>query len=1497
MDDSNLFPAPIKAVDHDLNLDLLKIILNKAPRLLREGLLLAAVPYEYNVPLLAALRQRNDGRDERLVKRLVNYSFIRRVEDGYHSMEAAERDFLQRKWLKDDVQAFRAAHERAAIFLEDHPTSDPITHTHNLIYHFLISDANRGTELFIKTFQAYINEHFLAAADHLVATANDAYPYISSESATYSSSSNDTLSGFWSSSHFDDLLLFCQARLSQLRGERKKSYVTLSLLEGKKTLPKRLRPYVERAYGLALTHSGLYVEAIEFYHKALMHFYEQKESEIEQGHTLMMLGDAYVDLGMAARGYRERLPSTTFIESWKQALGNLSLFAPLPIMIYLARHKLYFWHPRSWHVLLHQDWIIASLFAWGARTYREADKLLESLEGKSLEWNRADQKLAQLYLRLGDAHQAIPLFQALLDEEEGEYTRTLMKLGLASSWLQLGKVNLAEQQLQTILPIVKNYEEPLLKAQVIALLAEAKLRQEHDDTIDYFAEALELYIEQEDIGGATETVERLESIIRDSNITITNQQSEMIAHVANRLPWRQYQVRFHHSTFVNFRRLSLIFIGILIFLVPYVFIDINTVNFLQLSTSLTIPQPLTEEDFETTVLPIFQSLAKPSLELHVVMWQLLFMGLIYAVIYLVMGLILIVRTQLYTLQEATKSKIVRLNAKAITIGEDEQARTIKWHDVTHLVSADLAWWKEPMPKNSVTIIATANEKIVLEGATAWYKEITERISSYVNEDALRINLSYSLFRSPLGAWYAVSVFCLLLFIIASQFSFLEYRLNSKLFGSIYSLVDLYPYFYLGLLIPPLWWAVGRPLINRARLKRHLPVAGFVFAGGLICFALHWSRLFAFQNLPHIYLSLSSIVLFGSVLIAFWQAKDATIPTFSAQEATLLFGHKMQPVARTETNAFAQVRLALLTLLLTSLIFGLAVSLVFEVAGYHYLVLGSHKLSQVSQLEEKMGSSSQQDHMSDERIDLLEEAIMAYSASLRVVPLPRYLAALGGRAAATTQLAVATQDLKKFKNALDDYDEGVDLLPDDSTVYSDRAIAYTIRSLTLKKQVKELSKQGQSIGQDASRLSKQAEEDYQNALKDMKNAIDRSDDDSEFESQLYLWRIVLYNSAEEWNKALEEADRVIKIDKENSQGYLNKGWAYFQIGNNLEDKTKNRQDNTTAKILVQKADRHFEKAIINFDEAGRQGYSSTDLQLATGYAYYKVEDYDMALQIWGKVIELEPNNRLAFVLRGTTHWRIATRQGSVCDSTMSLPDEKDEFIKTIKIAIDNFDAALALEANDAFTYHTRAQLRYLLQNCPGHHAQQELQSAVDDYTLAISYDPENDMYWHGRARMRFALGYNYFVMQQESIAFDLLEEAKTDIELAYRIENNLNNKKLHDLITLNGQRSYYLRRGDAYAEAQTYAAALADYEMAAEELSEPNSDALEATFGAGLMAVKLNQIDTATQWYKKGITQALDYNRQSFLYIALERLDEWIRMHPEEENALQEIRQALKRALE
>jgi hypothetical protein len=150
------------------------------------------------------------------------------------------------------------------------------------------------------------------------------------------------------------------------------------------------------------------------------------------------LGDAYVGLASSIRGDIAQEQSQSGF--WHR-LGDLStLLISLPLVLYLSLLLGWrVWRPRFWPVLRNLDWIIARLFVTGARYYREADRLLE-MHGIPAESVFADEKLAYLYLDLGDAQKAEQLFLRLLAEIEAPlsgYHQASVCVELGEIYLQL----------------------------------------------------------------------------------------------------------------------------------------------------------------------------------------------------------------------------------------------------------------------------------------------------------------------------------------------------------------------------------------------------------------------------------------------------------------------------------------------------------------------------------------------------------------------------------------------------------------------------------------------------------------------------------------------------------------------------------------------------------------------------------------------------------------------------------------------------------------------------------------------------------------------------------------------------------------------------------------------------------------------------------------------------------------------------------------------------
>ncbi|MEJ2746530.1 MAG: hypothetical protein P8183_01220 [Anaerolineae bacterium] len=556
----------------------LEKILQSVHPMMAEAIYLAAVPQWYNLALFTAIRDVDDGRNEGLIERLTRYSFITRWDDeadgsATYAMRPEERRLTQRYWIMKDPDAYRTAHRRALGYWQDHPDPNAFAQDQNLLYHQLFVDQNAAVDWLVDRFRAYYNNRQLPAIERLLDTADEARFYLALLLEPVSD--------------LEILLTHLRARLAQLRGDWAESQKSLRILRQKAELPPQLQPYITRAYGYTLAHDGDFVGAIAEYEQALAQFEEQITAVTTNGtadaptlqadlaQTMIALGDAHVGLATAVRGPAETDDGP--LGGLRPLRTLLNFIISLPLVIYLSLYLGWrVWRPEFWPTLEGLDWIIARLFAIGARYYHRADPLLEKY-GDPGEGVAADEKLAYLYLALGDARLAQTQFDCLLQESEaplGEYRQAAVRVGLGQSWLQQDQPLLAREQLEKALPVLQQYEDKTLEATARAALAESLLVAEPEQAVAQFDQSARIAAGQEDWTAATNTLERMAALVAAHEMTEPVQQQA--AAVAQTLPQRCYTARFRHPVLVYFQRLTLLSLPLILLLMPMLVIRLDS---------------------------------------------------------------------------------------------------------------------------------------------------------------------------------------------------------------------------------------------------------------------------------------------------------------------------------------------------------------------------------------------------------------------------------------------------------------------------------------------------------------------------------------------------------------------------------------------------------------------------------------------------------------------------------------------------------------------------------------------------------------------------------------------------------------------------------------------------------------------------------------------------------------------------------------------------------
>jgi len=867
--------------------------INNRPPVLREGIFLASIPYSYDLNLLTALRQRDDGRDQKLVDWLVKkLSFVEPVladddqddeeQPVRYRMDQDERELLQKYWLESEPEAYVEAHGRALAFWEDYPAPDPFIQRQNTLYHLIIIDPMAGINLLARTFRQYANQRHLAAIDRVLDITKDARSFLAFEPNL------PVLEGSrgWNLTYLDSWLHYLHARLAQLRKQWQQSEPTLVMLLENNTLPKVLFPYVVRAYALVLSKKGQYVEAIEQFEFAVQAFGRQLGMEDQQGYTMISLADTYVELALTARGDRARLVPLEV--NWQERVGGIfSLPLVLPLVAYLSLQGINLWHPRSWPALQKQDWIIARLFGHAAKSYQQANDLLEAIPVRSEWWGRSEEKLAWLYLQLGEAQQARCFFEEMLTDDVAplsEYTQATVQVGLARSWLQLGEALNALSLVNKALPVLEKYEDIEFQAQAYQLLAETYVVQDLvEEAIPHFERALKAYQVLNGLVGATDIVERLQEIQHEEQVTVNDEQAAVITNITQQLPVREYLVRFQHPALVFFRRVMMMALAALLFI-----ISIQTVY--MPPPELTQHADVLAQNNNFGALNISLSLQESLLSLAIdrsLPFRLLLLlldVLLIALLYVLLGAYMIGRTEWHTVQTITRSKAIRVSKEGITVGysNPESIRSIRWVDITHFVIADMRWWRRPMRNHAGIMLASQQQQLIIQANATWYHSLKRQVFEWLaaRQDQGRavhhVDLSYTLLRSKMGVFYGVGL--LLLLGLAIAYQRWPMMVKQPSFGTPYSILDLYPYLFLTLFLPPIWWSVIRPLHMLARIGRHQPLRDWVLRLGVTVGLL---RLLTYSQTwfldPDIYPSLAILLWLGSAIATLWWATHPVAP--------------------------------------------------------------------------------------------------------------------------------------------------------------------------------------------------------------------------------------------------------------------------------------------------------------------------------------------------------------------------------------------------------------------------------------------------------------------------------------------------------------------------------------------------------------------------------------------------------------------------------------------
>ena len=1403
----------------------LEKILQSVHPLMAEAIYLAALPHWYDQAFFSAMRDEDDGRNEGLVERLTRYSFIMRWRDEEsgaqtYAMRPEERRLTQRYWIIKNPAAYRAAQQRALAYWQANPDPNPFAQTQNLLYHQLFIDQNTATDLLVDRFRAYHNERQLAAIERLLDTADEARFYLTLLN-------EPTID-------LEILLTHLRARLAQLRGDWAESQKGLQLLRQKGDLPPQLQPYVTRAYGYTLAHTGDFVGAIAEYEQALTQFKEQATAvttagladsatlQADQAQTMIALGDAYVGLAAAVRGPVEA--DDGLMGGLRPLRTLLTFITSLPLVIYLSMYLgRRVWHPDFWATLQGLDWIIARLFATAARYYRRADPLLEQY-GDPGEAVAADEKLAYLYLALGDAGLAQAQFNRLLQEMEaplGEYRQAAVRVGVGQAWLRQGEPDLAREQLDNALPVLLQYEDKTLEVTARTALAEALFAADPELAVAQFDQSARLSIEQDDWATATNTLERMESLATMGHVTEAVRRQ--VTAVAQNLSQRHYTARFRHPALVYFQRLALLLLPLILFLMPLLVIRLDSRS--TLTPTIQFKAAPIFDPSQVVSSQLSQGVTTANVvstsDATVIIWLAVALLAIYILSSLGLGLLLIILTPLRTVQEQGQAAAVRLDSTGISVGTSDP---VIWRDVTEIVAGDVCLWQRPLPHESALALVTPKERLIVRGNTNWYTALRHHIIQKLPESTVTTDRNTTILNSRAGRFYISNV--IVINILALLAWLAPHLLWWDIPGLPYSPADLYPYFYLGMVLLPAWWLVIRPLQTQMKLEPDSRLPWVLLGAGLLLALFQTITLFRpLLTSANLYPPLVALILLASSGWAIWRVRE-----------------KGEPVYDVKVRMGTAVIAALVGLLMVLLF-------VRETAAYHYLVLGNARRDHA----QLVADSSQKE-------ELLNGAVNAYSQAIKIgatrilgidvraaaniplgIPDPQnftWLAALNNRAALQVQLGQYAEAIGSYNVILDYTDRPAD-------VFAWRAIA----------------RQSWNTTDTGEGELETIENQYELALADFEKAIALNPRRADF----YLWRAVAYQALDDtvraendyrWTLAQTEPPVIPLTPKQRERALSGLGWIRYK-----------QEDFAVAKIFFEQA------TLANPDQA--------EAWIGLGYANYSLGIYADTAVAWERAFELAPDDPTVLISLGTLHWKLGGRTNDPAAKCTEYGISADYLAQsTVQPGQDNKSVA--------FTFRTLGQVQSLLTGCPQFSNPHPYQLTINSYTEALRLDPENVDYYQKRGRFEYAL---WLQLADTPTNERLLYEALADLTVAY-------NGGYRDNTTLTFLRAVLIqlepralnKASDLMASGE-FAAALNEFRL----LAEAQPEKISLKFQAGLAALGAGDATATEFWFKAGIETAVAApNASQLLNQALSNLDDFLTANPDVDGRA--IRKQLEAAL-
>ncbi len=209
----------------------------------------------------------------------------------------------------------------------------------------------------------------------------------------------------------------------------------------------------------------------------------------------------------------------------------------------------------------------------------------------------------------------------------------------------------------------------------------------------------------------------------------------------------------------------------------------------------------------------------------------------------------------------------------------------------------------------------------------------------------------------------------------------------------------------------------------------------------------------------------------------------------------------------------------------------------------------------------------------------------------------------------------------------------------------------------------------------------------------------------------------YYDQKQYERAIQDFDQAIKLDRDYKVAYYNRGNAHRALGK-------------------------YERAIQDYDMAIKLDPNFKQVYSNRGLAYLALGQYETAIQDCDRAIKLDPNSNKSYSNRGLAYLVLGQYETAIQDFDQAVkldPKYKEAYNKRghsyyllgqYARAIQDFDQSIKLNPNFKEPYLSRGCAYYILG---------QYERAIQDFDQALKLDPNYTEAYDGRGSARIELG--------------------------------------------------------------------------------------------------------------------------------------------------------------